>query len=141
MKTLQNIALTILISLSAYGFAQAATERPLKAMDQVITAYIDCTTQGNLENVKYIFSDNFRHSMNRNGNLFIINKKEMIDFLQTTKNIKQNCETTYNIVESSPDCAIVKVSMKYANFTKVDLVTICASEDGWAVSQVVSTYP
>ena len=141
MKTLKNIALVMLLTLSSYGFTQAAPDKPGTMKDQVISAYIDCTTQGNLQNMDQIFSDNFQHTMNRNGNLFTINKKEMIDFLKATKDVKQNCETTYSIVEESRDCMIAKVSMKYANFTKVDLVTICAGEAGWSVSQVVSTYP
>ena len=141
MKTLQNIALALLLTLCAYGFTQASPKKPLKVMDQVITSYINCTTQGNMENINHIFTDNFRHIMNRNGNPFAINKKDMIAFLNVTKNVKQNCKTTYDIIEESKDCVIAKVNMQYADFTKVDLVTLCRGDAGWAVSQVVTTYP
>lgn len=140
MKTLEKIAFTALLTLFSYGFTQAAP-KPLKSMNQVLTTYIDCTTQGHLENLDDILGKDFRHTMNRNGNLFTVNKKTMIKFLQSTKNVRQNCETTYTIVEESQDCVIAKISLKYPEFTKVDYVTLCAGEEGWAVSQVVSTFP
>ena len=140
MKTLQNIALIIFFTLTSSGFTQA-NPKPTLAMDQVLTAYIDCTTQGNLENVHQVFSENFRHTINRNGKPFSINKKEMLDFLKETKNVQLNCKTSYSIVEESGDCVIAKVSMQYDLFTKVDLVTLCRGTNGWEVSQVISTYP
>lgn len=140
MKTLEKIAFAVLLTLFSYGFIQAAP-KPLKTVNQVLTSYIDCTTQGNLDNLNQVLGEDFRHTMKRNGSMFTVNKKTMMDFLRSTKNVRQNCETTYTIVEESDDCVIAKVSMKYPEFTKVDYVTLCACDEGWAVSQVVSTYP
>ena len=69
------------------------------------------------------------------------NKKQYSEFLKSTKGLKYNCKTSYQILDESGNHCVAKVIMKFENFTRVDYITLNRSTDSWKVSKVVSTFP
>ncbi|MNL73936.1 hypothetical protein D3C87_1994760 [compost metagenome] len=64
----------------------------------------------------------------------------MIDFFKKQKGEKLNCKTSTQILESSTNYAIAKVTMQFDGFTKSDLVTLINESGVWKVTSSVSSY-
>ena len=52
-----------------------------------------------------------------------------------------DCETDYTVVEKNKDSSIIKLTSTFNNFQRIDYLTICNSELGWKISNVVVVYP
>jgi hypothetical protein len=68
------------------------------------------------------------------------NKEQVIGFLKGQQNVKQDCSTTYTVMEQSGNYSLAKVEIKYRDFSKVDYVTLSKEGADWKINQVVTTY-
>ncbi|WP_437921521.1 nuclear transport factor 2 family protein [Sphingobacterium sp. LRF_L2] len=139
-KTLTTIAAAFIMISSFSAFA-AENANPLKNVesDKIVTTYLEATTLGTVELNKFLFADDFEYSNTANGDSF--NKKQYTNFLKAHKGVKFDCETTYEILDQSGQACVAKATMKFANFTRVDYITLNQSAEGWKVSKVVTGYP
>ncbi|HWV74081.1 MAG TPA: nuclear transport factor 2 family protein [Pseudosphingobacterium sp.] len=141
MKTFLTTFLTAILFVSASAFAKAETKSTrLASADSSVHLYIETITNGNVENIDELFSSQFIQNTNTNGNLTTHNKELLIGFIRGQKNVKQDCSTTYTLLEKGGDYSIAKVEMKYRDFTKVDYVTLTKEGADWKVNQVVTIY-
>jgi len=67
-------------------------------------------------------------------------KKEMMDFLNTTKNIEEDCTSSTSLVETNTDVAVVKVDMQFKTFVRTNYVTIANTGNGWKIINVYSVF-
>lgn len=58
----------------------------------------------------------------------------MVKSLKKQKGEKLNCAVSKDITEESPDYMVAKVTLKFENFTKIDLVTLEREGNNWKVS-------
>lgn len=149
MKTLKNNTMKVLTTTFSAAIvfvsATASTETKnhsshLAIVDSSVNHYIEIVTKGNVENINNLFSNQFYQNTHANGKIITHNKEQIIGFLKGQKNVKQNCSTTYLIMEQSGSYSVVKVEMQYRDFTKVDYVTLGKEGVYWKVNQVVTTY-
>jgi len=148
MKTLKTtlLALSFLLFASILVKAHAATKpgstsKAKVTMNYVLNKYIETTTLGKLEEFTALLDDNFTHCTTYKGKTVSYGKKETIDYMKQFKNVKQNCTSTYAVVESNPNFSIAKVELKYPTFTKIDYVTMSNQGDTWKITNVFTTYP
>lgn len=149
MKTLKNntmktfitsfFAAILIISASAFAKAETKASR-LATTTNSVDLYIESITKGNVESLNDLFSAQFRQNTNANGKVTTHTKEELVNFMKRQKNIKQNCSSSYTLIEQNATTAIAKVEMKYRDFTKVDYVTLGREGNDWKVNQVVTTY-
>jgi len=141
MKTLMTTFLAVIIFMSASAFTKAETKSSrLATADNSVNLYIETITNGNVENINGLFASQFVQNTNANGKIITHNKEQVIGFIKSQKNVKQDCHTTYAVMEQSGDYTLAKVEMKYNGFTKVDYVTLSKEGADWKVNQVVTTY-
>ena len=141
MKTLMTTFLAAIIFVSASAFAMAENKSSrLATADNSVNLYIETITNGNVENINELFGSQFIQNTSANGKVTTHNKEQVIGFIKGQKNVKQNCNATYTLMEQSGDYAVAKVEMKYRDFTKVDYVTLSKEGTDWKVNQVVTTY-
>ena len=141
MKTPITSFFAAILFLSVSAFANAATNPSrLTTADNSVNVYIEAITKGSMEHVNELFSKQFRQNTNANGKVISHSKEQVIGFLKEQQNVKQNCNTTYTVIEQSGDYSVAKVEMKYRDFTKVDYVTLGKEGADWKVNQVVTTY-
>jgi len=127
--------------LSASAFAKTETKSTrLASADNSVNLYIETITNGNVENMNELFASQFLQNTNANGKVTTHNKEQVIGFIKGQKNVKQDCSTTYTLLEKSGDYSIAKVEMKYHDFTKVDYVTLTKEGADCKVNQVVTAY-
>lgn len=67
-------------------------------------------------------------------------RTEILHILQSTENVKQNCVTEYNVVESTPSASVVKVTMKYDGFSKISYLNLANTTKGWKITSVSTSF-
>ncbi|GAA4778808.1 hypothetical protein GCM10023231_01730 [Olivibacter ginsenosidimutans] len=143
MKTfITSIAAAIIfISNSAFANTEGKANRStVAAINHSLDLYTDALTNGQVAGLDQLFSEQFqqRYSTKKAGHTF--GKEQVLGFLKKQKNIRQDCETDYSIVDENKGVAIAKVTMKYATFSRVDYVTVAQSKDDYQITQVVTTF-
>src|ERR1700722_6206052 len=138
MKTLRSIMLGLAM-LAFCGAAKANTNDNGKlTQTYAVNTYLDAMTRGRLSGLNDVLDQSASFSMVRGKQVLSFDKKQMLDYFKTTRNTEQLCTASTSVVESNANIAIVKVDMKYANFTRSNYVTIANTGNGWKITNVYS---
>ena len=140
MKTLKSTILGLVL-LVICGAAKANnTKDEASAPNHAINTYVDAMTRGKLDGLNNVLDKTAEFSVLRGKTLISYSKKEMVDYLQSIKDIEQTCTTSTSIVESTDSVTIVKVDMKYSTFVRSNYVTLANTGNGWKITNVYSTF-
>jgi len=141
MKSLIKILFAAIVFVTVSTFAKAEIDGAnKKAAANTLHQYIATTTQGKVEDINELFSDQFRHNINGNGKVITHTKEQVVQFLKGRKNVQEDCTASYRVIEQNETCAIARVEMKYLKFTRVNYVTLSREGGEWKISQVVTTF-
>ncbi|HVW95204.1 MAG TPA: nuclear transport factor 2 family protein [Mucilaginibacter sp.] len=139
MKALKSITLALVL-LVAGSAAKANTIDESTTPNYAINTFVDAMTRGKLAGLDHVLDNAAEFNMLRGKTVLSFNKKEMLGFLKSIKNVEQTCTTSTSIVESNANVAIVKVAMKYDNFVRNNYVTIANTGKGWKITNVYSVF-
>lgn len=142
-KNITIIITAVLMTLSFSSFA--TTLNPLKSKDakSILLTYAESTALGNTDFNKFLFSEDFEYqnALNNNSpNQGKVNRREYLQFLNTTKGLIYDCQTQHQILDITDKTAIAKAIFKFNNFTRVDHITLKQTSDGWKISKVITSY-
>jgi len=130
-----------LAMLAIFGAAKATTNDNSKlTQTYAVNTYVDAMTRGRLNGLNDVLDNSASFSMVRGKQVLSFDKKQMLDYFKTNRNTEQLCTTSTSVVESNANIAIVKVDMKYAEFTRSNYVTIANTGNGWKITNVYSTF-
>ena len=136
MKTLRTFATALLVTLSIGAFAATETRAENLAMDYTVKTFVDAISFGKVKNLGAVLDNDFKYTITRNNEICNYGKREWLDFMKSCENVEQNCNTEYKIIEQNQSQAIIKVSMKYEGFTKVNLVNMANTSAGWKITNI-----
>ncbi|RKO72583.1 hypothetical protein D7322_07255 [Sphingobacterium puteale] len=144
MKALvKTFAAAALIAVSTFTMAaEGSGSKSVKANVNLSTAdfaldhYVAITTEGESAGVEQLFAKDFSQKANATTN----SRYEIIKFFKKQKGEKLNCAVSTDIIEESADYMIAKVTLKFENFTKTDLVTLVREGNDWKVSKSINSY-
>ncbi len=144
MTTLvKTFAAAALIAVSTFAMAaEGPSTKSVKANVNLSTAdfalehYIAVTTAGESAGVEQLFTGDFSHKANATTH----HRDAVVKFFKKQKGEKLNCEVSTDIIEEAADFMVAKVTMKFENFTKTDLVTLVREDDSWKVSRSINAY-
>ncbi|AMR30205.1 hypothetical protein A0256_01610 [Mucilaginibacter sp. PAMC 26640] len=141
MKKLKSImlGLTLLVVCSA-AKATTLNDNDNLTATHAVNTYVDAMTRGRLSGLNEVLDSSVKFSMLRGKKLLSFSKKEMMDFFKADKNVEQSCTTSTSIVESNADVKLVKVDMKFQEFTRTNYVTLANTGDGWKITNVYSVF-
>lgn len=140
MKTLKSIVLAVAL-LVVCGAANAKNIDDGKlTTNHAINTYVDAMTRGKLAGLEDVLDKSAEFSMLRGKTVLSFSRADMMEYFKSNKNIEQTCTTSTSIVESNDNVAIVKVSMKYGDFTRSNYVTIANTGKGWKITNVYSVF-
>lgn len=105
-----------------------------------VNTYVDAMTRGRLSGLNDVVDNSASFSTVRGKQVLSFGKKQMLDYFKTNRNTEQQCTTSTSVVESTASIAIVKVDMKYDNFTRSNYVTIANTGNGWKITNVYSVF-
>lgn len=142
MKTLvKTFAAAALITIST--FAMAATD-PGKALnlstaDLAIDSYVSVMTEGASQGVEKLFAQEFNQKI-QGISVRTNSRSEVISFLKKQKGEKLNCRTHTEVLEESQNYMVARITMKFDNFIKTDVVTLVNESGTWKVASSVNSY-
>ncbi|WP_288810089.1 nuclear transport factor 2 family protein [Sphingobacterium sp.] len=147
MKTLvKTFAAAALIAVSTFAMAAegsgsklAKANVNLSTADFALEHYVTVTTEGESAGVEQLFAADFSQKV-QSANAKTNNRNEVVKSLKKQKGEKLNCTVTTDIIEESADYMVAKVTLKFENFTKTDLVTLEREGNNWKVSKSINSY-
>ncbi|WP_394677974.1 hypothetical protein [uncultured Sphingobacterium sp.] len=147
MKTLvKTFAAAALIAVSTFAMAAAGpgsksekTNVNLSTADFALEHYVAVTTEGESAGVEQLFAEDFNQKIQAISAQFN-SRSEVVKSLKKQKGEKLNCTVNTDILEESADYMVAKVTLKFENFTKTDLVTLEREGNSWKVSKSINSY-
>jgi len=140
MKTLKSIVLGLALLAVGSAVKAGSTNDDNLTKNHAINTYVDAMTRGKLQGLNDVLDNSVEFNMLRGKTVLSFSKKQMLDYLQTTKNTEQVCTTNTTIIESDANVAVVKVDMKYEGFVRSNYVTIANTGSGWKITNVYSVF-
>lgn len=140
MKTLTTLLTATFMVFSLSSFANQEPEVQKLSMDYALKTYIDAITSGKVKGLADILDNDVKFTVTRGEKIINYSRSEMLNSLKGTQNVVQNCSTDYAIVEQSASQAIVKVTMKYDAFSRINYVTMAQTNKGWKITNVSSVF-
>ncbi|WP_312340609.1 hypothetical protein [Sphingobacterium sp.] len=147
MKTLvRTFAAAALMAVSTFAMAAegpgSKSEKAnvdLSTADFALEHYVAVTTEGESAGVEQLFAEDFNQKIQA-SNAQSNNRSEVVKSLKKQKGEKLNCKVSTDITEESADYMVAKVTLKFENFTKTDLVTFEREGNSWKVSKSINSY-
>ncbi|MDR3010866.1 MAG: nuclear transport factor 2 family protein [Sphingobacterium sp.] len=147
MKTLvKTFAAAALIAVSTFAMAAeglgsktAKANVNLSTADLALDHYVAVTTEGESAGVEKLFAEDFSQKIQA-SNAQSNSRNALVKLLKKQKGEKLNCAVSTDILEESADYMVAKVTLKFENFTKTDLVTLERVGNDWKVSKSINSY-
>ncbi|WP_286859465.1 MULTISPECIES: hypothetical protein [Sphingobacterium] len=147
MKTLvKTFAAAALIAVSTFAMAAnkpvSKTEKAnvnLSTADFALDHYVAVTTAGESVGVDQLFATDFNQKIQA-SNAQNHSREAVIKSLKKQRGEKLNCTVKTYIIEESADYMVAKVTSKFEDFTKTDLVTLVREGNNWKVSTSINSY-
>jgi hypothetical protein len=142
MKTLRLLMLSLGM-LTALNIVSAKNiiDDGIYTKTHAIDTYVDAVTRGKLEGFDEVLDPSAKFTtLKANKHLVSYTKNEMISFLGKIKNVEENCTTSTDVIENTADMIVVKVDMKFENFTRSNYVSIANTGNGWKIINVYSVF-
>jgi len=147
MKALvKTFAAAALIAVSTFAMAAEgpgakATKANvnLSTADLALDHYVAVTTAGESAGAEQLFAEDFNQKIQAT-NAQSHSRGAVVKLLKKQKGEKLNCTVNTDILEESADFMVAKVTLKFENFTKTDLVTLERAGNDWKVSKSINSY-
>ncbi len=147
MKALvKTFAAAALIAVSTFAMAAeepgAKTTKAnvnLSSADLALDHYVAVTTEGESAGVEQLFAEDFNQKI-QSSNAQSNSRSGVVKLLKKQKGEKLNCAVSTDILEESAYYMVAKVTLKFENFTKTDLVTLERMVNDWKVSKSINSY-
>ncbi len=147
MRTLvKTFAAAALIAVSTFAMAAEGPEAKatkanvnLSTADLALDHYVAVTTEGESTGVEQLFAEDFNQKIQAT-NAQSNSRSAVVKLLKKQKGEKLNCTVSTDILEESADYMVAKVTLKFENFTKTDLVTLERAGNDWKVSKSINSY-
>ena len=140
MKTLRAMMMGLALLLVC-GASQAA---PLKSSDnskdKAINTYLDAVVHGKLNGISDAIDDDAKFNMTRGDRVNTLTKSQILDALKANENIDQDCQCTKTVIRDDDDTKVLKVDMKYTDFTRTDVITTEHAGSGWKITKVETSF-
>ncbi|WP_286859462.1 nuclear transport factor 2 family protein, partial [Sphingobacterium sp. UBA7625] len=135
-----------LIAVSTFAMAAnkpvSKTEKAnvnLSTADFALDHYVAVTTEGESAGVEQLFAEDFSQKIQA-SNAQSHSRSAVVKSLKKQKGEKLNCVISTDIIEESADYMVAKVTLKFEDFTKTDLVTLVREGNDWKVVKSINSY-
>jgi hypothetical protein len=141
MKTLKAMVMGLALLLVC-GASQAASlinhSNPTK--DEVMDTYLNAVVHGKLAGIDNAIDDDATFDMKRGNTVNTSYKPQVLNALKSSENIEQNCQCTKTVLQDSDNISMLRVDMKYADFTRTDVITAQRAGGGWKITKVETSF-
>lgn len=140
MKTLKAMMMGLALLLVC-GISQAAPiSHGNSTKDQVIDTYLNAVVHGKLDGVSDVIDDDAQFAIKRGERINTLTKAQIMDGLKANANVEQDCQCTKSVMQDDDLKKVLKVDMKYADYTRTDIITAEPVGAGWKVTKVETSF-
>lgn len=140
MKTLKILTATLVLVFTSSAFAADERKNEKLQMNYTVQAYIDAIAHGKIKYLSEVLDKDVKLTVTTGEKVINYTKADILESVQLIKNIEQNCSTTYQVIEIDSPQAIIKVLMKYHTFTKITLLNMAKTKNGWKITNITNSY-
>ena len=128
------LGLALLVVCNVAGAANKKADKPTKA--EIAAIFTNAAVHGKIEGLENVLDNDLQFNMTRGERTVTVNKAQTLDYYKASQNIEQPCKLTTTTVEDNDRYTVLRVEMKYDNYTRVNLVTIKDTTSGWKITKV-----
>ena len=140
MKTLKAMMMGM-VSLLICGASQATSLISHdNSKDKAIDTYLNAVVHGKLAGIDDAIDNEAQFDMKRGNNVNTLTKAQIISALKANENVEQDCQCTKTVVRDDDDMKVIKVDMKYNDFTRTDVITTEHAGSGWKITKVETSF-
>lgn len=140
MKTLALLSAALLFNFSTFASSKEYAKRDKLNMSYTVYKYIDALSYGKINGISEVLDPNAKFTVTNGKKTSHYTRSEILPSLQSFKNVQQNCSTSYRIIDLNSTQAVVKVSMQYEGFSRINYLTMFNTPKGWKISNVSSSF-
>ena len=140
MKILKAMMMGMVLLLICGASQAKSLMSPNNSKDQVIDTYLNAVVHGKLAGIDDAIDNDAHFDMKRGNSVNTLTKSQIMSALKANENIEQDCQCTKTIVRDDEEMKVMKVDMKYNDFTRTDLITAEPVGDGWKITKVETSY-
>jgi hypothetical protein len=140
MKTLRAMAMGLALLLVCGASQAALISHSNSTKDEVIDTYLNAVMHGKLNGISEAIDDDAQFDMKRGSSVSTLSKPQILDALKSGENVEQDCQCTKTVLQSDDEKSVVKVDMKYNDFTRTDVITAQRAGNGWKITKVETSY-
>jgi hypothetical protein len=142
MKALKLVLPSLGLLLTfAMANAKSKPDNGLFTKTHAIVTYVDAMTRGQLDGFEDVVDPSATFTtLGRNNQCTSYSKGQMLGFLKKIGKLEENCITETAVVENCTEMIVVRVDMKFDNFTRSNFVGIADTGKGWKIINVYTVY-
>jgi len=123
------------------GITQAApTSHGNSTKDEVINTYLNAVVHGKLGGIDEAIDDDAQFNMKRGDRVNTLSKPQVLDALKSNENVDQDCQYTKIVLQDDDQISVLKVDMKYGDYTRTDVITAQHAGSGWKITKVETSF-
>ncbi len=141
MKIIKEVMIGLMLILVVGGANASTSPRRIDLSKfRAVNTYINAVVHGKLNNVKEVIDDDAFFNIQHGNKYNTVNKPEVLYALSWTENMEQKCKYSKSIVWEDAGMSILKLNMKYADFTRTDIVTLQRAGAEWKITKVETSF-
>jgi hypothetical protein len=140
MKTLKAMlmGLTLVVVCGVAQAAPVSHNNPTK--DEVMNTYLDAVVHGKVAGVEGVIDEDAQFSMKRGERSTQLSRDQVLDGLKSSENVDQDCKCTKTVLQDDTEMSVLKVEMKFNDFTRTDVITAQRAGNGWKITKVETSF-
>ena len=122
--------------LTTEGAVKATAKRLTK--EDVVNIYIDAIAHDDMKGLDGVLDDSLQYNIQRGSDVRTLHKDDLMDYLKTNP-ADPSVTTAMTVIDSGDRHTRVRVDFKYANYTRIDILTL-DDMGGWLITKVESSF-
>ena len=140
MKTLKAMIMGMALLLICGASQATSLIGNDNSKDKAIDTYLNAVIHGKLAGIDDAIDNAAHFDMKRGNSVNTLTKSQILSSLKANENIEQECQCTKTVVRDDDDMKVIKVDMKYNDFTRTDVVTTEHAGSGWKITKVETSF-
>jgi hypothetical protein len=140
MNILKVIMVTLVLVLACCFAYSSPVPASQQTKEKVIENYLNAVLHGKFDGLEEAVDEDAQFNIKRGNNVNVMNKLQLLDNLKSSENIEQDCECTKTVLLDDDDKSILRIDMKFGDFTRTDVVTEQRAGYGWKITKVETSF-
>jgi hypothetical protein len=107
---------------------------------RAVNIYINAVVHGKPNGITDAIDDDAFFNIQHGSKANVAYKPQLLYALRWTENTEQKCKYTKSIVWEDENLSIQKLSMKFPDFTRTDVITLQRAGSGWKITKVETSF-